>query len=353
LDLAATVVVPTFNRRASLELTLDGLARQTVAPNTFEVVVVSDGSTDDTDAWLASVMDRYPFQLRPIRQDNAGPARARNRGTAEARGDLVVFVDDDVEPQPGLIAAHLARHEGDARLAVIGPQSPDPERRAVEPPWIAWEHGQMVRQYDNFASGAWPKAGPQNFYTGNASVRRDVLLASGGFDETFGRQEDIELAYRMQRDLGVHFVFAADAAALHRPNRTFESWARTPYAYGSLDVTRARDGNASWRYVWGNYHWRSALTRAVARWTLPNSLLGETVRHSLLGLARLAWRTPLVGRPIALSILSAIYNVRYLEGARDAIGGWAQLRDLLAWPADDPRVVEEPPISRPATAHSK
>ncbi len=343
MGIVATVVVPTFNRRESLQRTLEGLARQDVASDCFEVVVVSDGSTDDTETWLEGEVERYPFVLRLIRQENSGPARARNRGVAEARGEVVVFVDDDVEPQPGLISAHLEHHRADPRVAVIGPQSPDPVRRAVEPPWIAWEHGQMVRQYDNFKSGVWPEAGPQNFYTGNASVRRQLLLASGGFDETFGRQEDIELAYRMQRDLDVRFVFEPGAAALHRPSRTFESWARTPYAYGGLDVARAREGNSSWRYVWGNYHWRNALTRALARTVLPRPRLSASVRSVLLGVVRVVWPLPGGGRAAALSVLSAIYNVRYLEGARDAIGGWRDLAEMLDWPAEDPRVVAEGP----------
>ncbi|MFM7321574.1 MAG: hypothetical protein ACKO5K_08640, partial [Armatimonadota bacterium] len=178
----------------------------------------------------------------------------------------------------------------------------------------------------------------------------DLLRASGGFDETFGRQEDIELAYRMQRDLGIRFAFEPAAAALHRPNRTFESWARTPYAYGSLDVTRAREGNASWRYVWGNYHWRNVLTRLLARWTLPRPRLAEPVRAGLLRISNVLWRVPGVGRSAALSVLSAIYNVRYLEGARDAIGGWPALAEMLAWPSEDPRVLAEGPASTPVAS---
>ena len=89
MDLPITVVVPTYNRLENLRRTLAGLARQDIDPKLFEVVVVSDGSTDGTDTWLQGAACDYPFSLRPVRQDNAGPATARNRGIEEARGEVV------------------------------------------------------------------------------------------------------------------------------------------------------------------------------------------------------------------------------------------------------------------------
>jgi GT2 family glycosyltransferase len=328
-----SVVIPTYNRAKSLAVTMDALDRQEPVPGEFEVVVVSDGSTDDTDAFLAAFATRASYPLRPVRQENAGPARARNRGVHEASGTVIVFIDDDVEPVAGFLRTHAAHHLADEKVVVIGPMSPDPAREREEPVWIAWEHQMLQKQYRAFAEGIWASAGPNHFYTGNASVRREHILAVGGFDEEFKRQEDVELAYRMQRECGAHFVFDASADALHRPTRTFESWLRVPYAYGSLDVIRAQRGDAPWRVVWKSYHNRSAATKVLARAALAGPALSSPLRALLLRGAVATHGLPVAAAKRAgIGALSVLYNVRYLEGARDEMGSWAALRTLLETP---------------------
>jgi glycosyltransferase involved in cell wall biosynthesis len=250
MDMLATptlsVIVPTYNRCESLRITLDALQRQDFPRERFEVVVVSDGSTDGTEAFLRDYAAASPMTLRPIFQQNGGPARARNRGIQEARNEIVLFIDDDVEPLPGFLSAHAAHHADDDCVVVIGPMSPDPARARQEPVWVAWEHAMLGKQYESFASGAWPTAGPHHFYTGNSSLRRAHLLAVGGFDESFKRQEDVEMAYRMQRQCGVRFVFDSAPDGIHRPQRAFASWLKVAYEYGRLDVVRAGRGDVSW-----------------------------------------------------------------------------------------------------------
>lgn len=335
MELPITVVVPTYNRLESLRRTLAGLARQDIDPTLFEVVVVSDGSTDGTDAWLQGAIADYPFRLRPIRQENSGPATARNRGIDEACGDIVVFVDDDVEPTPGLLEAHWRHHRENPAVAVIGPQSPDPARRRHETPWVVWEHEQLVSQYRKFADGTWKSAGPNHFYTGNASVRREHLKAVGGFDATFGRQEDVELAIRLLRDRRVRMRFDASADAVHRPSRAFASWLRTPYAYGSLDVKRANDGNLAWRVIWMSYAGRNRPTRRAIDIILPRPWLGALVHRFGGPLADMLWRMPMVPDAAPLVLLSMVYNVRYAEGARDAMGGYTAYKDLVRRPESE------------------
>src|SRR5262249_43416700 len=97
-----SVITPTYNRKNSLISTLQALARQTVTPATFEVVVISDGSSDGTAEALAGLAT--PYALRCFEQDHQGPAAARNLGVHEAHGELLVFLDDDVVPDPELIA---------------------------------------------------------------------------------------------------------------------------------------------------------------------------------------------------------------------------------------------------------
>jgi glycosyltransferase involved in cell wall biosynthesis len=103
-----SVVVATYNRaNLLLELAHD-LAKQTLSPASFEVVVVDDGS--QTSA--RSILDGHktPFALRVIEQANAGPAAARDRGIAAARGEIILIVDDDMRLPSVLLEEHLARH---------------------------------------------------------------------------------------------------------------------------------------------------------------------------------------------------------------------------------------------------
>ena len=148
-----TVVTPTYNRKDSLRRTLDGLARQTYPRDAFEVVVVSDGSTDGTPELLAEYAENASFALRWFQQENGGPSRARNKGIAEAKNDVVVLLDDDVEPIPEFLARHAAHHERDEKVVVLGLMSPDPSNAINEPAWIAWEHAKLQDIYDLFRPG--------------------------------------------------------------------------------------------------------------------------------------------------------------------------------------------------------
>jgi glycosyltransferase involved in cell wall biosynthesis len=328
-----SVVIPTYNRCESLRVTLEALKRQETVEGGFEVVVVSDGAPDATDSllvgWAAATL---PFKVRPIFQENAGPARARNRGVEEAIGEVIVFLDDDVEPQPGCLSAHAERHRQDPKLVLIGPMSPDPQRQPKEPVWIAWEHAMLQKQYDSWKNKVWAEdeCGPHNFYTGNASVRREYIQAVGGFDEGFTRQEDVELAARMERTCGVHFRFDPTPAALHRPLRTFASWLRVPHAYGTLDVIRARRGDASWDVVRRGYASRQKATRLIADLALPHQPRGIWIQTMLRLLAQASYALPVgAARRAGLSALSALYNLHYLEGARDELGSWDALQQVL------------------------
>ena len=100
-----SVVLPTYNRLNQLKLVLAGLEKQTYPLDEFEVVVVSDGSTDGTHEYLETM--QTPLQLRSIQQQNGGVATARNNGFSQAASDLILFIDDDVVPAPMLIEEHL------------------------------------------------------------------------------------------------------------------------------------------------------------------------------------------------------------------------------------------------------
>jgi GT2 family glycosyltransferase len=319
-----SIVVPTFNRRATLTRLLDALGQQTVAPGSVEVVVVDDGSTDGTVEMLHAY-DSDRVVVRVAGQPHRGPAAARNLGVELARAELIMFLDDDVVPQPDLVERHIAEHASDRDLVVIGPMRPP--LSWPRPAWIRWEEELLQVQYQELAEGKYACT-PRQFYTANASLRRERFLAVGGFDSGFKRAEDVELAYRM-RDTGARFVFLPHAGVTHYASRSFAAWSKTPYQYGRYDVVMHRDkGHEALWCAATEFERRHALNRAVARLCVGRKPL---VKSAVLGLRGVVFVTDRLGaRRSAIVALSGIFNVLYWQGAADELGGARALWRLLA-----------------------
>ena len=202
-SIAISVVIPTYNRLSQLQAVLRSLELQDV-PSDFEVVVISDGSNDGTAEFIAR--PTTALDLVGLTQENRGPAAARNAGIERARGEIVLFLDDDVVAHRSLLRMHHDLHlELGPNAVVIGPMSNPDDHEYL--PWVAWEQAMIEKQYWAMKLGYWGATAKQ-FYTGNASVQRKHLVAVGGFDESLRRAEDIELGFRLA-DIGLEFHFAA------------------------------------------------------------------------------------------------------------------------------------------------
>jgi glycosyltransferase involved in cell wall biosynthesis len=310
-----SVVVPTYNRVDRLRSVLQAFADQTVGVDTFELIVISDGSTDGTDEYLTG--NELPLRVTVLTQINSGPGAARNRGLEVSRAEIVLFIDDDVIPASTLIAEHLAAQSELSDTVVIGPMlTPDDHPMS---PWVDWEQRMLYKQYDAMRTGVY-SATARQFYTGNASIPRRHLIACNGFDETFRRAEDVELAFRLD-DAGVKFHFHPEARGFHYAERGFESWCDIAHTYGRNDVIFARQDGREWLppfMVWAfsKHHLVvKVLTRTSIRW--PR--VGRAVVSSLQRLVRFEASRP---RQIAsLPALSVIYSVRYHQGVADELAG--------------------------------
>lgn len=239
LGCRVSVVIPTHNRRTLLARCLDALARQSILPEEFEVVVVDDGSTDGTAEWLES--RRYPFPLRSLRQANQGPGAARNAGVEHARGELVLFLGDDIIAHEHLLEEHLLAHA----------EHPEPEAAVLGhvdwPPWLRvspvmrYVCGEDTRQFAYHYIPHLPRLDFRFFYTSNVSLKRRFLLeafAAGiRFDPCFRHAalEDTELAYRLQaRGLTLHY--RSGALAYHDHPMDLEGFARREERVGEMAV---------------------------------------------------------------------------------------------------------------------
>ncbi|MFZ1397680.1 MAG: exopolysaccharide biosynthesis glycosyltransferase EpsD [Candidatus Promineifilaceae bacterium] len=310
-----SVILPTYNRLGQLQQVLAGLEAQTAPLDSFEVIVVSDGSTDGTDDYLRQI--ETPLQLTAVSQPNQGVAATRNHGIRKASGDLVLFIDDDVVPAPELIDRHRAAHARLGHKAVVmGPMLNPPHFQMA--PWVQWEQAMLMKQYKDMLTGRWHPTARQ-FYTGNTSLRRLYLQATGGFDASFRRAEDVELAYRLA-NLGLSFHFEPEAIGYHYAQRSFASWLAIPYVYGRNDVIFTRDKGQSWLLptITKEYHERHALIRKLTALCLDRPLLSQLVLRGMGLVGGLGHR--LGKTAVSRMAYSAIFNLRHYQGIADELG---------------------------------
>ena len=311
-----SIVVPTYNRIERLKQVIAAIERQTYPLENMEVIVVSDGSTDGTHEYLASI--KTPLSLRFVVQQNSGPAAARNNGARNARGEYVLFIDDDVVPTPQLVAEHMRLQTERPNLVVVGPMLNPPD--FTHSPWVAWEQAMLEKQYAAMRRGDWAATARQ-FYTGNTSLPRQVLISSGGFNERFRRAEDIELAYRLE-NLGVEFCFSKEAIGYHYAERSFNSWLQIPYAYGKYEIIFSREVNHELlTFIRERFSERNRLTRTVIGLCLDVPPMSRAVLRLASGAASICYRCGAPGRRIAQAAYSVMFNLRYYQGVADELGG--------------------------------
>jgi hypothetical protein len=233
---AATVLIPSYERGSMLQRTLPFLARQTLPHEAYEILVVDDGSQRDHAA-LAVESLALP-NVVVLSESHRGSARARNAGLAVARGEVIVFVDDDAFVGPHYLEEHLRIHQRDPNAVVAGGIV---QVRAIpdaidEAPGFAAYHRHP-------------------FPGGNASVRAEHLRRVGGFDdgfETYG-WHDQELGERLLQS-GLRRRFAWRAPIHHYKTPGYDIDLR-------MQLARERDrGRMGARFYWKHPRWSVGVT---------------------------------------------------------------------------------------------
>jgi GT2 family glycosyltransferase len=214
---------------------LRALGAQRGAPP-FEVVVAVDGAEDGTREAVAGYA--APFAVRHLWQPRRGRAAACNAGARLAAAPLLVFLDDDMEPAPGFVAAHRDAHRragrGGGALGVVG-AAPIVAAPGA-PPVVAYRAAHFAGKLARLA-GRRGGLAFTDVYTGNFSVPRALFAAAGGFDEAFRLygHEDYELALRLGR-AGARFAYAPAAAARQHYDKRFRALAADVAAEGRTAV---------------------------------------------------------------------------------------------------------------------
>lgn len=223
---AVSIIIPTFNGSARIGSCLNALMSQ-VAGRNAEILVVNDGSTDDT----ARVVENYPG-VRLISQANSGPAAARNHGAEEARGEIILFTDDDCVPTPNWLDAMLESFK-------------DPEVVGAKGIYRTHQKGLVARfvqiEYEDKYRLMAGLSSIDFIDTYSAAFRRDRFLEMTGYDTSFpvACAEDIELSYRMSAR-GWKMKFVPDAIVYHTHPDSFWRYLKKKYKFAFWRVLAVR-----------------------------------------------------------------------------------------------------------------
>jgi cellulose synthase/poly-beta-1,6-N-acetylglucosamine synthase-like glycosyltransferase len=336
-----SVIVPARDASAMLPRTLGALRDSDLPPERWELIVVDDGSTDDT----ATVAARYADTVVKLGHRAFGPAYARNRGFDVSRGDYVLFIDADVVVEPNTIRRFAEALVADEGLgAVFGSYDDRPDAQG------------FVSQYRNLLHHYVHQQNPgdvETFWAGAGMVRREVFEEAGMYDEWHYAKpqiEDIELGGRM-RSLGKRILLRPDIQVKHLKRWTLAGVLRTDLRDRGIPWARLlahRGAMLSQGTL--NLKWTEKLNTILvwlAVLALPLALLLWDYRPLYVALACLlgaaAMNLPLLSffartRGIGFAIAAVPVHLLYylLNGVSFGLGLF--LHQLLGAPRQDPTI---------------
>lgn len=207
-----SIIIPTYNRVEILLPSLLNLNCQRYPFDKFEVIVVDDGSSDDTRNKIKTIKNDLHYALHYIKQEKSGPAVARNKGIKQANADILLFTGDDILLNENLLAEHLKLHKKYGNIAVLG--------------FVDWSNKIEISDFMRFLSPNGfqfrygnikdvNNCGFQHFYTSNISLNKE-WFKNDLFDEDFScaNLEDTELGYRLEKK-GLRIMLNEDAIGYH------------------------------------------------------------------------------------------------------------------------------------------
>lgn len=306
-----SVVIATYNRRATLARTLATVFSQDLPAHEYEVVVVVDGSTDGTVEMLRGL--RPACTLRLVTQANRGQAAARNAGAKAALGEQILFLDDDMLCSPLLLRHHIAARGDSDSVVVFGPVPVAPESPATLTTDLVREYTDSL--LDRLARQDAPRFPDDTMVCSNTSLARSTLMAAGGFDERFFRWfEDIELGQRLLQT-GVRFLYQPSAVAYHLHVKSARALVENQVWNGRSQVLLCRTHPIFRRYTplgplaRGDLWQRLARQAAIRSPASPEPMLAPlfAIAEELRGIP---W-----ARHAAVRVLQMRSHIQFLRGA--------------------------------------
>jgi GT2 family glycosyltransferase len=327
-----SVVMPTYNRREALVTTLQALTGCDYAKGRWEAVVVDDGSTDGSEEAARRLVEETGAPIRYLRQENAGPAAARNRGARESHGEFLIFIDNDIIVEPDFLLQHVETLRTHPGCWVVGRVVHPPEMRQT--PFGRYRDA-LWEAFDEVEGGR-GVVETGGMTAANLSLPAADFARLGGFDERFtiASCEDWELGMRARR-AGVRVLYHPGIVALHNDWAvSLERFCELQRLYSISDVLLWREyGEASprARMVRENagIDWRCDGARLISKKVIKRMLAarpgGDLVRLVCALTERMApdsrWNQRAYDLAVAAAIFAGVreglrrYNVS--SGSRD------------------------------------
>jgi len=213
-----SVIVPAFNAEVTLSSCLEALVAQSISKEDYEVIVVDDGSTDDTSKIAQQ------FKVKFLYQTNRGPAAARNKGAAEAEGRIILFTDADCVPDRSWLEEMTLRFEEPEVMGVKGAYKTHQTQLIAR-----FAQAEFEDRYDLL----WSQTSIDMVDTYAAAFRKNIFQKMGGFDEHFpvANNEDTDFSYRLAT-AGHKLVFNRRAFVFHTHPDTLWKYLRIKFWRG-------------------------------------------------------------------------------------------------------------------------
>ncbi len=208
-----TVIIPTFNRSSCLDICLNRLFSQNLSRESYEVIVVNDGSTDETELILKQFENENNF--KHLKQKNSGQGNARNLAIKHSIGQVILFIGDDIYAEENFLKKHIDFHMENPAINYAGLGR------------IEWFPENKITAFMNWLTNGGPQFAYNNlrdseeatfwyFYTSNISIKKELLI-NDNFDPDFKSYgwEDIELAYRLKNKYDLKIIYNENILAYH------------------------------------------------------------------------------------------------------------------------------------------
>jgi glycosyltransferase involved in cell wall biosynthesis len=231
MDYQVTVVIPTYNRIDQLSMVIDHLLKcEAEKFSKVEIIVVDDGSSKSPEAMLLGKSIAQPFVIKYERQENAGPAKARNNGYRKAMCSTVLFLDDDILCSPDLLVRHVEAHRSKPSSVITGPYIcvqpavPIPSSRYVSE--LERSVNLSVSDDDEFVE-------LHTVNSGNLSIEREMFLGDNGlYDDSLKSPtaEEYDVIAKLKRR-GIPVYSAKNLAAIHLQPTTIEETCKREYKH--------------------------------------------------------------------------------------------------------------------------
>jgi len=214
-----SIIIPAYNAEKTIDACLTALTNQSIEKDKYEIIVVDDGSTDDT----CNIVKKYGVRL--ISQANAGPAAARNRGVRAAKGDIVIFIDSDCVADKYFIENLIKPFSNPKIVGVQGRYKRTRQKKII----ARFIQIEIEERYKNMQK----KQFIDFIGTYAAAYRRDIFLEMGGFDISFpmASGEDTDFSYRLSESCH-KMVFEPSAYVEHKHPDSLKAYLKMKFWRG-------------------------------------------------------------------------------------------------------------------------